>query len=210
MHQEKNAAKEIGVSISNVGMSGKAPLGLEKLESLRENGELDKNSQSAPSLSQLSRVTDKASLSSLAPKLQNILQAIDHPDNNVLQAMSDNISNLQDVFVEAVSQTLGAEGIDLSNKITLRLDQAGELGLTGDHPEKDQIESALAKAPELSSAFREIASQSELLRDVSNISKVIGAQTGLASYQNSYNQPQETAYQISLKGEMSHFYFSRS
>ncbi|MDR1125582.1 MAG: hypothetical protein LBM64_05920, partial [Deltaproteobacteria bacterium] len=63
---------------------------------------------------------------------------------------------------------------------------------------------------ELSSAFREIASQSELLRDVSNISKVIGAQTGLASYQNSYHQPQDSAYQISLKGEMSHFYFSKN
>lgn len=186
-------------------MSGKTPL-----ENLRENGEPDKSTQAAPTLSQLSRVTDKASLSSLTPKLQNILQAIDHPDNNVLQAMSDNISNLQDVFVEAVSQTLGAEGIDLSNKITLRLDQTGQLGLAGDHPEKGQIEAALAKAPELSSAFREIASQSELLRDVSNISKVIGAQTGLASYQNSYNQPQDSAYQISLKGEMSHFYFSKS
>ncbi|MDR1126103.1 MAG: hypothetical protein LBM64_08640, partial [Deltaproteobacteria bacterium] len=177
------------MNISNVSMSGKTqpPVEMsEKLENPRENSALDKTAQSAPTLSQLSRVTDKASLSSLAPKLQNILQAIDHPDNNVLQAMSDNISNLQDVFVEAVSHTLGAAGIDLSHKVTLRLNQAGELGPAGEHPEKERIEAALAKAPELSSAFREIASQSELLRDVSNISKVIGAQTGLASYQNSY------------------------
>lgn len=197
------------MSISNISMSGKAPLP-EKMESLRESGERDKNAQAAPALNLLSRVTDKASLSALAPRLQNILQAIDHPDNNVLQAMSDNISNLQDAFVEAVSHTLAEEDIDLSHKITLRLSPEGELGAAGEHPDKEKIDAALAGAPELSSAFREIASQSELLRDVSNISKVIGAQTGLASYQNSYNQPQDSAYQISLKGEMSHFYFSKS
>jgi hypothetical protein len=193
-------------------MAGNPPLmeRLRRTENPRENVEQDKNSPSATALSQLSSLTDKASLSCLAPQLRNILQAIDNPGNNVLQAVSDNISNLQDVFVEAVSCTLEAEHIDLSRKITLRLNQEGNLGLADEHPDKERIDAALARVPELSSAFREIASQSELLRDVSNISKVIGARTGLASYQNSCNRPQDSAYQISLKGEMSHFYFSKS
>ncbi|MDL2306404.1 hypothetical protein LJC48_00030 [Desulfovibrio sp. OttesenSCG-928-C06] len=167
------------------------------------------NAQDTSTASALSQLTDQASLSALAPRLQNILKAIDHPDDNVMQALSSNISSLQDAFVDEIYTSLAAQGIDLSEKITLQLNAENQLTLAQEHADKEKIEAALAGKPELSEAFSEIASQSELLRDVSNIGKVIGERTGLQSYQSASNAASNNSYKISMKGEMSHFYFAR-
>jgi hypothetical protein len=169
----------------------------------------EKELSATPALSTLSHITDKASLSALTPQLQGILQAIDNPEGNVLQAISDNIANLQDAFVTALAGTLETASIDISHKVTLRLNQEEALTVAGEHPDKDRLEKILAQNRELAAAFKEIASQSEVLRDVGNIGKVIGMSTGVSSYQNSGRPAQNTTYQISLKGEMSHFYFSK-
>mgnify|MGYP003623762405 CR=1 FL=1 len=188
------------MSIGSINDTGNTPFA----ESIHPNRE---KPQSGPSASALSQLTDQAGLSSLVPRLQNILRAIDHPEDNVVQALGNNISSLQDAFVDEVYASLSSAGIDLTEKITLRLDGANRLGLTHEHPEKERIETALAGNPALSEAFSEIASQSELLRDVNNIGKVISARTGLQNYQNANATAPSNSYQISMKGEMSHFYF---
>jgi hypothetical protein len=169
----------------------------------------EKELSATPALSTLAHITDKAGLSALTPKLQGVLQAIDNPEGNVLQAISGNIADLQDAFVTALAGTLEAARIDISHKVTLRLNQEETLAVAGEHPDKERLEKVLARNPELAAAFKEIASQSEVLRDVGNIGKVIGMSTGVSSYQNSFRPAQNTAYQISLKGEMSHFYFGK-
>lgn len=190
------------MSIGSINNTGNTPFA----ENISPNRE---KTPDATGTSALSQLTDQAGLSALVPRLQNILKAIDHPEDNVLQALSNNISSLQDAFVDEVFVSLDSQGIDLSEKITLRLDADDKLKLSNQHPDQTSIEEALAKKPELSEAFREIATQSELLRDVSNVGKVIGAHSGAAGYQNMYDQAKADSYQISMKGEMSHFYFTK-
>ena len=157
----------------------------------------------------LSRITDGASLSSLAPRIQGMLNDIAAPGDNVMEALADNVSRLQDGFIDGLYNALSARGIDLSSKLTLRMGSDDMLAVAGDHPEKEQVEAVLREQPALSTAFGEIASQSEVLRDIKNISKVVTRRGGLESYARQGQDPNSNIYQMSLKGEMSHFYFSQ-
>ena len=158
----------------------------------------------------LQEVTDQAKLSVLAPRIQSLFREIAGSGGNVLETLSGNIEKLQDGFVETLYSVLSKENIDLSQKMTLRLDGDNNLAVAGDHPEKDRVNVMLANQPALSSAFGEIASQSEVLRDMTNINKVITRHTGMDAYAVSGRaQSVLSIYQMSLKGDMSHFYFSR-
>ncbi|MDL2209530.1 hypothetical protein LJC26_01850 [Desulfovibrio sp. OttesenSCG-928-O18] len=158
----------------------------------------------------LQEVTDQAKLSSVAPKIQAMLSEMAASENNVIDTLSGNIDRLQDGFIETLYTALSEEGIDLSQKMTLRLDGSNALIVAGDHPEKERVDKILAGQPALSSAFGEIAAQSEVLRDITNINKVMTRQAGMDAYSAAeQGAASATVYQMSLKGEMSHFYFSR-
>lgn len=157
----------------------------------------------------LAEVTDNAALSTLAPRLQNILSNLNQRDGSLLQHLSDNISRLQDAFVEAIYSCLEGENLDLSQKITLRLNRDQALSLAVAHPDEEKIELLLDRHPELSAAFKEIASQSEILRDMSNIEKLIGIAHEDSLCRELPGQAAPPGYQVSIKGEMSHFYFGR-
>ena len=174
-----------------------------------ETTEARKETQNTPEKS-LARVTDTASLSSLMPRLRSLLEAVDQQENGALQSMGENILRLQDAFVEALYDGLATEKINLSQKMTLRLDEEEKLFVAGEHPDKEKVAAVLADRPDFSAAFKEIAAQSALLRDVNNIGRTLGRRgAGLGAYQNALTPPVEAGYQLSLKGEMSHFYFSR-
>lgn len=158
----------------------------------------------------LQDVTDHARLSELAPRIQAVLSEMAGSENNVLQRLTDNIDRLQSGFIDTLYGALSQEDIDLNQKMTLRLNPEGFLSVAGDHTEKEKVDMILAKNPALSSAFSEIASQSEVLRDISNINKVMTRQTGAEAYAAGTKKAHFSFYQMSLKGDMSHFYFSRS
>ncbi len=189
-------------SISNIS-------GLKRADwNIEEQAECKKEAENSYSKN-LSKVTDTAALSNLLPKLKGLLDAMDQPEGNVLQSISGNISSLQDAFIDTMYNTIGQEGVDFSHKMTLRLDAENNLVLAGEHPDKEKVEGLLAARPELSTAFKEIAAQSELLRDVSNIGKVIGTHSGIEAYRNMGSMQSNASYQFSIKGDMSHFYFGR-
>ncbi|MCC8193531.1 MAG: hypothetical protein LIP28_02650 [Deltaproteobacteria bacterium] len=155
-------------------------------------------------------MTDQAKLSELAPRIRAVLDEIAGTENNVLDTLSGNIEKLQDGFIDTLYTTLAQENIDLSQKMTLRLDGNSVLTVAGQHPEKERVDSILAENPTLSTAFSEIASQSEVLRDIANINKVVTRHSGMEAYAATGNDKTASpVYQMSLKGEMSHFYFSR-
>jgi len=159
----------------------------------------------------LQEMTDQAKLSALAPRIQAMFSEGAGTGGNVADTLSANIEKLQDGFVETLYNVLSEENIDLSHKMTLRLDSNNGLTVAGDHPDKDQINAVLAGHPALSSAFGEIASQSEVLRDIANINKVITRHTGVEAYSSAgAERSAMSIYQISMKGDMSHFYFSRA
>ncbi len=159
----------------------------------------------------LQEVTDQAKLSALAPKIQAMFSKGAGAGNNVLETLSANVEKLQDGFVDALYATFSGENINLAEKMTLRLDENNMLTVAGDHPEKSRVDAILNDNPALSAAFGEIASQSEVLRDITNINKIMTRQTGMEAYAtNSDAGASNAVYQMSLKGEMSHFYFARS
>jgi len=159
---------------------------------------------------ELSRLTDGASLSALAPRIQAVLNEIAGPEDNVLDALTANVNSLQDGFIDAFYSLLAQSSVDVTQKLTLRLDGSGSLSLADNHPDTDVVENLLQSRPDLSAAFREIASQSELLRDIRNISKVMYRQGGVEQYARTAGDAGSAAYRMSLKGDMSHFYFSRT
>lgn len=158
--------------------------------------------------SSLSRITDSASFSSVAPQLQAALEQISTPGASVVETLANNVHQLQEGFVEALYSTLLREGVDLSTKVTLRLDASSALVVTGEHPNKKNIDSLLSKAPELSTAFSEIASQSAALRDIHSLSTMVMRSTGASRYAMAAANPSDAVYQVSIKGEMNHFYFT--
>lgn len=171
-----------------------------------------RNERPAPSVGResLQDVTDQASLSELAPRIKAVLHEIAGSENNVLHRLADNIGRLQDGFINTLYGVLSQENIDLNQKMTLRLNPDGVLSVAGEHAEKERVEKILAENSALSSAFGEIASQSEVLRDITNINSVMTRQTGVEAYAAGAGKTPFSVYQMSLKGDMSHFYFSRA
>lgn len=158
----------------------------------------------------LAKITDTASLSALLPRLQSIVEAIEQPDANLIEGISGNIGRLQDAFVESLYVLAEEAELDLSQKLTLRLDENDALRVICEHPDKEGIEAMLQSRPDISAAFKEISTQSELLRNVRSIGKIIGLGSGAAAYENMQARESQASYQFSLKGDMSHFYFAKS
>jgi len=166
--------------------------------------------KSSAAVESLQEVTDHAKFSTLAPRIRAALDEISGSENNVLDTLSGNVQKLQDGFIETLYTTLTRENVDLSQKMTLKLGSDSILTVAGEHPEKERVNLVLAENPALSTAFSEIASQSEVLRDIANISKVVTRHTGVDAYAIATNgKPSSAVYQMSLKGDMSHFYFLR-
>lgn len=157
----------------------------------------------------LTPIDDEARLSSLNPKLRAMLDQISEQGGNVLESLERNVSLLQDGFMEKLDTKLQQADISRDDKLTLRLDNTARLQVAGDHPQREKVNSILAESTELSETFHEISSQSELIRDISNIRKVISHRSGVARYAEEAASTQgASVYQISMKGAMSHFYFS--
>jgi len=150
-----------------------------------------------------------ASLSEISPATQAALRKIAEQGGDVLTALRQNVEALQDDFLSAFGSRLADLDISAEEKITLRLDQGESLKVAGEHPARETIDAMLDKSPELSGSFREIAAQSALMRDIRSIRKAV-ARTGIAAYEDMGAVSASSGYQVSLKGEMSHFYFNRS
>ena len=159
--------------------------------------------------SALSRVTGSAAFSSVLPRLQAALEQMDLPGEGMLATLSDNISRLQDSFLENFSAKLNEMKTDLSAKLTLRLNEQAQLVVCGNHPDAEAISALLSRNPEFSAAFTEIAAQSAALRDLRSLHTMVLYASTAHSYSVLASGPGETVYQLSLKGDMNHFYFTK-
>ncbi len=149
-------------------------------------------------------VTRSACFSGVAASLRKAMDGFSHPEGKVTGLLSDNIARLQDQFIETLYTRFSEAGIDLEYKMTLRLGKNAALCLAGEHPEKQTISSLLEKMPDLSQAFNEIAAQSAALRNIQNLQSLLA----VAENEENSTHPLYATYQISLKGDMSHFYFA--
>lgn len=171
--------------------------------------EADIGANEATNESPLSRVTSNAAFSSVLPRLQAALDFMEQPGPGLLETLTDNITRLQDSVIEALYAELKKLKVDLSSKLTLRLDEQAQLTVAGDHPDCEGISGFLALHPEFSAALAEIAAQSAALRDLRSLHTMVLYGSSSHSYSVLSSGPGETVYQLSLKGDMNHFYFTR-
>lgn len=170
----------------------------------------DRERQNGEGVSNLTRLTDSISLSSIDPKLRSVLEDISEQGGNVVEALETNINTLQDGFLETLHERLEESGINLNEKITLRRNGDDSLEMVGNHPDKDAVNTLLSDSADLKDAFDEIASQSELVRDIKNIRKVVGTRGGASAYAEAADADRgNDVYQVSMRGSFSHFYFAK-
>jgi len=158
----------------------------------------------------LACLASKAAFACVIPQLRDAFEGIRQPGYSVLETLSSNIRELQDAFAQALYCELSQLGVDFSIKLSLRLDENTKLTLVGEHPDSDAIAAMLREKTDFSMAFVEIAAQSAAVRDLHNLSTLISASGAKNSYSALTALPGENTYQVSLKGEMNHFYFTRS
>ena len=100
-------------------------------------------------------------------------------------------------------------GVDTSSKLTLRLNDEIRLVVAGEHPDEQIINDLLSSDSALAAAFVEIAAQSAALRDLRALRALTLYDRASDAYAALARGPGECIYQLSLKGEMNHFYFTR-
>ena len=162
-----------------------------------------------PGLVDQSNRTDSFEISPMSGRLDTLLEEISDRGANALDALQERASALQENFLDRLYTQMDAQDIDLQDKVTLRLDNDGRLATSGEHPQKEQINAMLAQSPDLAETFKDIASHSELMRDIGNIRKTVSARSQMQQYEATAQDNPMSVYQLSLKGGMSHFFFSR-
>jgi hypothetical protein len=125
----------------------------------------------------------------------------------MLGMLAGNITRLQDSFMEKLYADLETIDADLSSKLTLRLNDQALLSVAGEHPDREAIQSLLCLHPEFSAALTEIATQSVALRNLRSLRALASSASSASGYAVLSSRPGENAYQVSLKGDMNHFYW---
>lgn len=152
---------------------------------------------------------DSFELSPASGRLDAMLEEISDRGANALDALKERAGALQENFLDRLYARLDNGGVDLTEKLTLRLNDEGRLIAAGEHPQKERVDAMLADSPDLADTFRDIASHSELIRDIGNIRKTVSARSQVQQYEDTARNNPVSVYQLSLKGGMSHFFFSR-
>ena len=158
----------------------------------------------------LACLASKAAFAYVIPQLRDAFENIRQPGYSVLETLSSNIRELQEAFAQALYSELSQRDVNFSIKLSLRLDKNAKLALVGEHPDSGAIVAMLQEKPDFSDTFVEIAAQSAAMRDLRNLSTLISASGAENSYRALAALPGENTYQVSLKGEMNHFYFTHS
>jgi len=201
------------VSISDTHIiSPTGPVSLEALNAV----DTDAPYKAQDDYSELSKHTQIAAISSLMPRLQAAMELLerpcghtDEPSGKALEMLSSNITLLQESFMQALYAKLQRLGVDTSSKITLRLNDNIRLVVTGEHPDEQRINDLLSSDSELVGVFVEIAAQSAALRDLRTLRMLTLYDQASDAYAALAAGPGECIYQLILKGEMNHFYFTR-
>ncbi len=154
----------------------------------------------------LAQLADTISLSVIDPKIKKQLEAIAEQGGNVASVLEENVSQIQDAFIGELRHNLEQAGIALDEKITLHM-RGDTLQVASTHSKQQRINNMLATNDVFSETFMEIAAQSELVRDLNSIKYAVHATSVPERYQAQASMS-GGEYRVSIKGSMSHFYFS--
>ena len=171
--------------------------------------ERDTGAFEASAESPLAQAARSAAFASVLSRLQAGLEHMDRPGAGMVDTLSGNITHLQDSFIEALYSRLITINADMSSKLTLRLNDQAQLTVVGEHPDRLAISALFALHTEFSAAFTEIAAQSAALRDLRSLCVMASCASSDLRHFALASEPGEPVYQLSLKGDMNHFYFMR-
>lgn len=124
--------------------------------------------------------------------------------NSLADTLQTNINALQDYFLERLYGLFTIRRIDVSQKITLRLDDESLLCICNEHKDKEAITNLLQNEPELSALFTEMAIQSLALHQITSLHNLTCAYlTGQGKVIG-----RTSRYHVNIKGDMNHFFFT--
>lgn len=117
----------------------------------------------------------------------------------------------QDIFLERLYAALAGEGLRLCDKVSLCLNADGKLVDSNTDERNSAIENALAKDETLALFFAEIAWRSDVLRKLKQLCNLVSIVSSPADKRAQWvggkADEKHDVYQLTIKGEMSHFYF---
>ena len=114
-----------------------------------DSGLTGERATALPGLADQNNRTDSFEISPMSGRLDTLLEEISDRGANALDALQERASALQENFLDRLYTQMDAQGIDLQDKVTLRLDNEGRLATAGEHPQKEQINAMLAQSPGL-------------------------------------------------------------
>lgn len=135
--------------------------------------------------------------------------AHNHAGANLLARLADSITQLQDDLITTLYSDLAALRVDTQPKLTLRLTDEARLILASEHPQGEQISALLASRPEYAAVFTEIAVRSAVLRNMRSLYLLSLYAESADCYAALASDRRGSVYQLSLMGEMNHFYFTQ-
>jgi hypothetical protein len=131
------------------------------------------------------------------------------PGARVTAMLSESIVRMQDDFLRELCTDLKERGVDPASKLTLRLDEDAQLEAVGDDQAGAAAEDILAYRPELTELFTETAVRAALLRGLQDLCNAVRHERAVDIYTALNAGAGASCYQVSIKGDMSHFYFAR-
>lgn len=130
-----------------------------------------------------------------------------------LAGIREQTAQLKQEFEAEFRKLLAEGGFDVTDGINLQVDSSGEVRVTNDHPQKEFIESALKDRPELLDMFKQIATNSGLIRAANETTAFQAAykenpQEAMAQYQHLFGKQAQSIYNLLINGEGSEESFS--
>lgn len=117
----------------------------------------------------------------------------------------------QEVFLERLYARLAADELKLCEKVSFCLNADGKLVASNPDEKDNVIEKSLSNDGTLAVFFAEIAWRSELLRNLKKLCELVALGSACpsqrAQWVGSMADEKRSVYQLTIKGEMSHFYF---
>lgn len=140
--------------------------------------------------------------------LSSLLADITARGGTALQVLDENLLGMQEYFLETLYPRLKAAGVDMTRKIVLAQTEEEKIALSCEHPDKEKIDSVLETCTDLEKVFQDMAHTSALIHDLRSMRKTISSAFPKTLDTTYDDEMLFSKYRISLRGDMSHFYFS--
>ena len=100
-----------------------------------------------------------------------------------LKDLEDVVQDRRDSVSVTLTQTIQSLGIELDEEISLSLDSKDNISISGDFPEKSELEKALSENEEFITAFKQLSANKSILDHISQLqSNVQNIQVTLVDY----------------------------